>query len=538
MDILTSILENKKEGTDPAYLIFSGTKGKWWILLGLTICAALDILIATSSTVAIGEITGHLNASKDEMAWLSVGYFSSKLVFLILSIQLSKVLGGKPLLQYSLLLFILGAFLCGTTSSYVVFLLGRLLLGAGSAAFYTVAQAVLFEIFPLKKQGLIQALFSLAIVLGPNVIPAIGGWLTYHFIWQLPFLGSVIIGLLMVPLISLLSDSVLPKVAKAKIGWLSVLWLLIGLCTFQFVMEEGARYDWFEEKKIVLFSIISVIGICLFLFQNKRDGESYRLIDFSVFKNASFSLAFLISFVSGFALFGSGSIIPGFVKNVLRYHSADVGTIFLPSGIAVIVGLIISAVVVDTKKIAPFVSAAFGALCVIVSMVLISDVTVASGFPDMVPPTMVRGLGLGLLFVPIIYIAFNELKGIRLLTGTGLFNFGRQCGGSLAIAFLPTYLTHQTAYHRKNLLDNLHPYSNLFDERVQGATQALISRGYNPIEAEGAALGTVNIALNVQSAVLAFQNTFFVISIVFLCAAPVIISFKVFLAKKQAIHIK
>ena len=527
-------IENKGSITNLWNPLSLPTKRKWLILLGFTLCAALDILVATSSSVAIDKIAGFLSATADEIVWMNIGYFISKLIFLILSIQLTKIIGGKKLFQYSLFIFILGAFLCGTTTSLGVFMVGRVLLGAGSAAFYTVAQAVLFTIFPKKKQGMIQAIFSLAIVLGPNVIPAFSGWLTYNYIWQLIFLFTVIVGICTIPLINQIPKFVLPKSSdhQAKISWLNVIWLSVGLGAFQFVMEEGSRYDWFEEKKIVILSIVAVIGIVLFFIQNKRDNKAYKLIDFSVFKNSSFSLTFLISFVSGFALFGSGAVIPGFVKNVLRYQSAAVGYTFFPSGIAILFGLIISAIIVDTKKIPPFASAALGVVCVITSMILVSDVTITSGFPDMIPGMMLRGLGLGLLFVPIIFIAFNELKGNELLTGTGLFNFGRQCGGSFAMAFLPTYLAHQMAFHRKNLLHNVNPYNNFFNERVQGTTQALISRGYNPIEAKNAALGTVDIALNVQSAVLAFQNTFFAISMVFLCAAPIIIGTKFYLSKK------
>lgn len=539
MDSLTAV-ENKEGVINLKNPPSLSTKRKWFILLGFTLCAALDILVATSSSVAIDEIAGFLSATIDEIVWMNIGYFISKLIFLILSIQLTKIIGGKKLFQYSLFIFILGAFLCGTTSVLSVFMVGRILLGAGSAAFYTIAQAALFTIFSLKKQGMVQAVFSLAIVLGPNIIPAFSGWLTYHYIWQLIFLFTVIIGICTIPLINQLPKSVLPKTSdnQTKINWLNVIWLAIGLGAFQFVMEEGSRYDWFEEKKILILCIVAVIGIGLFLIQNKRDKKAYKLIDFSVFKNASFSLAFLISFVSGFALFGSGSVIPSFVQNVLRYQSAAVGYTFLPSGIAILLGLIISAIIVDTKKIPPFTSAALGVLCVITSMILVSDVTVMSGFPDMIPAMILRGLGLGLLFVPIIYIAFNELKGNELLTGTGLFNFGRQCGGSFAMAFLPTYLVHQMAFHRKNLLHNVNSYNSLFNQRVQGATQALISKGYNPVEAKNAALGTIDIALNVQSTVLAFQNTFFIISMVFLCAAPIIIVSKIYLNKRDLKQLK
>ncbi len=514
------------------------SKKKWLILCGVTICAALDILVATSSSVAIDEIAGFLQATSDEIAWMNIAYFMAKLLFLILSVQLTKIYGARSVIQYSSLVFITGAFLCGTTTSLHLFLIGRILLGAGGAAFYTIAQMILFTIFPIKKQGMIQAIFSLAIVLGPNVIPAFNGWITYHHSWQLLFLTTVIIGTLTIPLLNLIPNTIVQQNTALKINWLSIIWLGIGLCAFQYVFEEGSRYDWFEERKIVVLTIVGVIAIVLFFIKNKQDNKESKLIDFSVLQNPSFAFAFLISFISGFALFGSGTIVPVFVQNILRLDSASVGYTLFPSGIAVTIGLIFSAIIVDSKKIKPFVSVILGVICVITSMIWVSDVTIGSGLPDINPPMMLRGLGLGLLFVPITFIAFNELKGNQLLTGTGLFNFGRQCGGAFAIAFLPTYLAHQVAFHKNILSENLTPYNGFLTERIQGTTQALMARGYNPIEAEKAALGTIDITLNVQSAILAFQNTFFAIAMVFLCAAPVIITTKIYLAKKSKKLIK
>ncbi|MEN7550047.1 DHA2 family efflux MFS transporter permease subunit [Rapidithrix thailandica] len=529
MTAIEGLIESKKTAKSIPLSIGK----KWLILIGLTLCAGLDILVATSSSVAIDEIAGFLNATSDEIAWMNIAYFMAKLIFLILSIHLTKRYGAKHIVLYSLAIFVLGAFICGTTTSMNLFVTGRFFLGAGSAAFYTVSQTILFTIFPIKKQGMIQAIFSLAIVLGPNITPAFSGWLTYHYTWQLIFLAAVVMGLCAIPFLQNIPKDVLPKASVRKISWISVLFLAIGLCSLQFILEEGSRYDWFEEKKIILLTIVGIGSVLVFFFKNNRDRKRERLIDFSVLQNPSFAFAFLISFVSGFALFGSGTIVPAFVQNVLRYQSAAVGYTLFPSGVAVLVGLIMSAIIIDTKKIPPFISVVSGVVCVITSMILVSSVTIDSGFPDINPPMMLRGLGLGLLFVPITFIAFNELKGHQLLTGVGLFNFGRQCGGSFAMAFLPTYLAHQIAFHKNNLSSHLTPYNPFLDERVQGVTQALISRGLNPIEAEKAALGTVNIALNVQSAVLAFQNTFFAISMVFLCAAPIIIATKIYLSKKD-----
>ncbi|MDN5213036.1 DHA2 family efflux MFS transporter permease subunit [Fulvivirgaceae bacterium BMA12] len=505
-------------------------KAKAAVMIALVLGAAMDVMVATLPNVALGSMRGDLHASTDEGACLNIAYFMARLSFLLLSIKLTHQLGAKGLLWFAVVLFATGCLICGLTENYYAFVFGRVLQGAGGAAFYATAQAVLFTVFPHSRQGSIQALFSLAVVLGPNALPAFSGWVTYGYDWQYVFIIAGIIGVLLLPLTQYLSFHVFPPGKCVKLRWIDLLLLTIAICCLQYAMEEGPRYDWFEEPKIGWLLGVAVILLVIFLVRNTFAALA-RSIDFRILKIPSFALGFLVSFVSGFALFGSGLLVPRFVQLVLRYHSADVGYTLYPSSLSILAGLAISAIVIDTKKINPFACVAAGVILVITSMALVSDVTLTSGFPDLNPPMMVRGLGLGLLFVPIIFITFSELKGDQLVNGTALFNFGRQFGGTIAMAFLPTYLERQMNFHRHNLTSYLDAGNSLLNERLFNLTNGLIFRGYSPEEAPDAALGILDITVNVQSAVLAFDNAFMAIALAFIGAAPVIITIKSWLRR-------
>src|SRR5512145_2220997 len=82
------------------------------------------------------------------------------------------------------------------------------------------------------------------------------------------------------------------------------------------------------------------------------------------------------------------------------------------------------------------------------AMWMLSDLTVESGVPDMTSPLLLRGLGLGFLFIPLTIVTLSDLGGKLVAHGVALFNFGRQMGGLVGIASLSTYLDHQAALNR------------------------------------------------------------------------------------------
>src|SRR2546430_5277177 len=84
-----------------------------------------------------------------------------------------------------------------------------------------------------------------------------------------------------------------------------------------------------------------------------------------------------------------------------------------------------------------------------------------------------RGVGLGLIFVPLTNLALADLPMSKIPNGTGLFNLMRQLGGSVGIALSATLLQRFTAIHRADLAANVTPYAEATRERPSAITQTL-----------------------------------------------------------------
>ena len=209
------------------------------------------------------------------------------------------------------------------------------------------------------------------------------------------------------------------------------------------------------------------------------------LLDFSSFRSEDFSFAFIVSFVAGAALFGSAFLIPSFAVSVLAFTPTDAGLLLLPSGALFIGALLIAAFLMQVRRVPPIATVPFGILMIMVAMWMLSGSTIESGADDMMPAILLRGLGLGFLFLSITLIAFSNLDGQNLASGIGLFNTGRQLGGLMGVAWLQTLIDNNVAANVAVLGANVTAGVPAVSERLAATTAMLAAKGMDPSRPAG-----------------------------------------------------
>jgi DHA2 family multidrug resistance protein len=149
--------------------------------------------------------------------------------------------------------------------------------------------------------------------------------------------------------------------------------------------------------------------------------------------------------------------------------------------------------------------------------------TTQSGMVDFFWPLVFRGVGLGLIFVPLTNLALADLPMSRIANGTGLFNLMRQLGGSVGIALSATLLQRFTAIHRADLAANVTMYAEATRERLATITSALISRGELPVLAQTKAIGFLNGIVTQQALMLSFEQLFLLFGSAFVLSLPLLL---------------
>lgn len=502
---------------------------KWIILVGLITAAIMEVLDTTIINVALPQMAGNLNATIDEIAWVSTGYILSNVIVLPMTAWLGSRFGRKRYLCFSIGIFIFASFFCGTSKTLGEVVFWRILQGAGGAALLSTAQATLRQIFPREQQGLVQSIFILGIIMAPTLGPALGGYITDNYNWPWVFFVNIPIGLVSLFLVAtFLHDS--PTAAKAgPIDLPGIALLTVGLGSLQYVLEEGKRYDWFEDPWILRLSIIAAISLIAMLAWELSPRNKSPVVDFHVLKNRDLTAGLVLFLALGFGLYGAIFIFPQFTQNILGFSPTSTGLVLLPGGLATGVSAMICGRATAGKKplVDPRILIMIGMALFIWSMWDLGHLSIASGEPDTRMALIIRGFGLGFLFTPINFVVFAALKPTEVQQAAGLINLARQLGGSFGIAVLNTYITNMEAYHRANLVVNLYPGNEMYVQRLAGAATNLVQQGGRSMaDAQLAAPAALVRDVVRQAAVMSYNDAFLLLGVTFVFAIPAIFLLK------------
>jgi DHA2 family multidrug resistance protein len=149
--------------------------------------------------------------------------------------------------------------------------------------------------------------------------------------------------------------------------------------------------------------------------------------------------------------------------------------------------------------------------------------TTLSGTGDFLWPLIFRGVGLGLIFVPLTNLALADLPMSKIPNGTGLFNLMRQLGGSVGIAISATLVQRFGQIHRADLIANVTQFSDVARARLAGIEAMLLANGTPAPLAEAKALRILDIQVTRQAMMLSFEQLFLLFGACFVLSLPLLL---------------
>ena len=495
---------------------------KYLIAIAVTLAAVLELIDTSIVNVAIPHMMGNLGATLDEISWVSTGYIIANVVVIPLSSWLSGFFGRKRYLTGSILLFVVASFFCGAAGSLGGLIFWRVVQGLGGGALLSTAQSTLFEAFPPKEVGIGQAMFGVGVMVGPTIGPTLGGYIVDNLSWPWIFYINVPLGIFAAFMVfTYVRDSAHQERAKTIDGT-GILLLALCVGSLQWMLERGERYDWFDSRFVTSLGLTAVVSLVLLLWRESTIKEP--VIDLKVLKNRQLAAGVTIAAFLGFALYGSVFVLPVFLQGLHGMTANQTGMIILPGALASAVTMAV--VGRNSARIDARVTVPLGALMFLASMYKLSLLTFDAGAHDLFWPLVLRGLGLGLIFVPLTGATMAELKPNQLAQGTGMFNLTRQLGGSLGIAISATLLSRFTAQSRALLTEHIVANDPTTMARVDGLTRALIAKGAPVLVAKQQALSILDRQMMGQASVLAFSKLYLLSGIALVCAMPLMLLFR------------
>ena len=496
------------------------------ITITAVLCALLEIVDTTIVNVALTNMRGSLGATLTDVAWVITAYAIANVIVIPMTSWLSQQFGRRNYFAVSIIIFTTASFLCGNADNIWELVAFRFIQGLGGGALLVTAQTIITESYPIAKRGMAQAIYGMGVIVGPTLGPPLGGYLVDHFSWPYIFYINIPIGIVatFLTLTYVKSPKYGEKLKANQVDWWGIVFLASFIGSLQFVLEHGQQDDWFNDDLIVTLSIVSVVGFLLFIWREMT--YKHPIVNLSVLKDGNLRIGIVMCFILGFGLYGSTLIIPIYTQSILGWSATDAGLLLIPGSIATafmmpIIGNLIQ------KGVPQGYMVGLGFLVFFCfTFWMYNLITPDTGVENMYWALILRGVGLGLLFVPITTLSLSTLKGKNIGEGAAFTGMIRQLGGSFGIAIITTGITRFTQEHRVNLVSHLDVNRIEVQQRVLQLQRGFQSKGFSVNESLNKAYQVIEYGVFRQSTVLSYMDIFLYLGILFLCCIPIVLLIK------------
>ncbi|HTE32311.1 MAG TPA: DHA2 family efflux MFS transporter permease subunit [Chryseolinea sp.] len=493
------------------------------VTITAVVCALLQIIDTTIVNIALPTMQGSLGASLTEITWVITAYAIANVIVMPMTSWLSQQFGRRNYFVASIIIFTIASWLCANAGTIAELIVFRFIQGIGGGALLVTSQSIITESYPIKKRPMAQAIYVLGVIVGPTLGPPLGGYIVDNYSWPYIFYINIPVGVIaaLLTLQFVKSPQFAEKIHARHVDWLGIALLILSVGSLQFILEKGQEEDWFHSPLITSLSVICFFSFYFFIWRQLV--YKYPIVELRIFRNRNLSVGSILSFVLGFGLFGSTFIIPLYTQTIMGWTALQAGMLMIPSTIFTAFMMPFVGKMMERGTSFRLLIIAGMIIFFVYSMMAYRILTPNTGSEAFFWILVIRGIGLGLLSIPITTMALSTLKGPEISQGAALSGMLRQLGGSFGVALISTYLTRDNQFHRSDLVSKLSVYDPNVQQRVGALTAGFQSKGMSADMAHKSALQLLDRLVDVQATVLSYMDVFLWIGVMFIVCAPFVI---------------
>ena len=470
-----------------------------------TIMQALDTTIAN---VALPYMQGSLSTTQDQVNWVLTSYIVAAAIMTSPLGWGAQRFGRKKLFIVCVAGFTAASMLCGVALTIEQMVAYRLLQGVFGAALVPLSQAVMLDVYPPAKRGSAMAIWGMGVMLGPIMGPTLGGWLTDAYSWRWVFFVNLPFGVITV--LGLLAFMRETPTRKVPFSWIGFLTLSLGIGSLQLMLDRGQEQGWFESNEIIFEGLLSAVGFYFFLADAATTNKPF--IPLQMFRDWNFSIAILFMFIIGIILLATMALVTPFIQNLMGYPVLSSGILLGARGIGTFfammaVGRLLS--FVDARLII-----GLGLVLSTVSLYVMVGWTQDVSAKELVIDSVVQGVGLGLVFVPLNTVAFATLRPEWRTDAAAAWTLIRNIGSSVGISLIIAKLTDNISVFHSELVEFITPFND-----AMKLPDAISRFSLN----SASSLAAIDGLINQQAAVMSYSNDFLIMTFVSLAAFPLLL---------------
>jgi EmrB/QacA subfamily drug resistance transporter len=414
-------------------------------LLVLATAQLMVVLDATVVYVALPSIQRSLGFSTSSLEWVITAYALTFGGLLLLGGRAGDLLGRRRMFVAGLSLFSAASLAGGLATSPAWLLAARAVQGVGGAVVAPTALALISTTFPEGRQrSRAMGVYASMSGVGGALGLVAGGLLVTYASWNWVLFVNVPIGIA----VALAAPWCLGETPRrpggfdlpgAVTGTVGIAAVVYGLSSAVTTGESGSHWG---DAKVV--ASLAAGAALLVAFGAVEARGRHPLLPPRLLRDRDRLGANLIMLGVGTANFGVFFFLTLFVQELLGYSPLREGVAFLPLTLALLIGAAAATRLIARIGARPLLAA--GAAASAGGMYWLSRVTEHSGYAGgLLGPSLIAGVGLGLLFVPLPMVALSRVAESDSGVASSLVNTGRQVGGALGLAVLGTVAWTVTA---------------------------------------------------------------------------------------------
>jgi EmrB/QacA subfamily drug resistance transporter len=398
-------------------------------------------LDATVLNVALPTLVVHLHPSASGVQWIADSYVLTEAVLLLLWGAVGDRYGRRLVFLVGVVVFGAGSAACAAATSAGFLIAARAATGVGAAMLMPVTLALVAATFPPWERSRAIGMWAGIGGIGTAAGPLLGGWLLQHFWW-----GSVFIINVPVAVVALVGGiRYLPESraeVKPVIDPVGVAMSALGLAGMTYGLIVATDHGWGSPSVVVPLAAGAAL-VAGFVAWDRRRAEP--LVDFSLFRNPTFSTGLAAITAAFFSMFGVSFLLSQYIQFVQGASVFGVGLRFLPMAVGTLIG----------SNSGHRLTARFGVRAVVVTGMLMmvaalavySTLSASAAVAPIIVAFTLVGTGMGLIIAPASNAVISSVPPDKVGVGSGLRATVQLLGGSFGVAIIGNLVTARYRGH-------------------------------------------------------------------------------------------
>lgn len=482
--------------------IFKSWVPNWAIIIILFVCLLHSMILLGVYTSNVTYAASFLDIEPEDLQFAMCVTYGTLLATILIEGRFSSFFPTKNYLMMVYSLIGITIVSSAYITNFAVFLLMRVAEGILMALPVITIRQLLIERFHSKNAIIIGFSFYYgSLLLSTPFIMNIAVWFLDHYDWKYMLYVSGMLQVLNVFLIlvTFKGHRITKKIPLYQIDWMSYFLILTSiLCGAYFFVYAEKKY-WFESSQMVLMLMISLITGGLFIFKEllvKRPS-----FNFEVFKYANLRIGFLLFFLFYISR-ATLSLCHGAMYSIWNWDPSRVAGVQYINGFGNVIGLILGAIFLMKSMSTKYIfMIGFSLIAVFhfwFTFLFVPDVSLS----DIIIPYVLQGIGVGLLFVPLILFTTSSVPA-NMAVSSGIVGVsGRFWGSTIGFCIMQNAVVFLNKKHFLKLSQFVTDSSAETQETLTKTSQSFMAKGYSPDESNALALKKVFSTVAKQSTLL------------------------------------